>query len=122
MHNRRTAPVVVWVRGKAMVKHWSFVAASISFGLSVTAVVSTAFVYDVYVSRALCLVIHYTLQLNGGPGCSSLGGGLMSELGPYFPQEDGTLAPNEYAWNTIAHMVFPESPAGKALACRPSLF
>lgn len=41
------------------------------------------------------------LWLNGGPGCSSLGGGFLSELGPYYPTPDGeTLQPNKFAWNT----------------------
>ncbi|KIZ01934.1 Serine carboxypeptidase-like 40 [Monoraphidium neglectum] len=40
------------------------------------------------------------LWLNGGPGCSSLGGGFMSELGPYFPHQQGNaLKSNPYAWN-----------------------
>jgi serine carboxypeptidase-like clade 2 len=52
------------------------------------------------------------LWLNGGPGCSSLGGGL-SELGPFNaapPGED--LLVNEHAWNKVANTVFLESPAG----------
>lgn len=52
------------------------------------------------------------LWLNGGPGCSSLGGGLMSELGPFFPTKDGrTLQANPYRWNQDANMLFLESPA-----------
>ncbi|KAL4857617.1 Serine carboxypeptidase-like 26 [Chlorella vulgaris] len=52
------------------------------------------------------------LWLNGGPGCSSLGGGFLSELGPYYPTPDGeTLQPNKFAWNTKASMLYLESPA-----------
>lgn len=40
------------------------------------------------------------LWLNGGPGCSSLGGGAMVELGPFRVNSNGkTLYANEYAWN-----------------------
>ncbi|MEW5304504.1 MAG: hypothetical protein WDW36_007114 [Sanguina aurantia] len=58
------------------------------------------------------------LWLNGGPGCSSLGGGFMSELGPFYPTPASStdappiLSPNAYAWNDNAHMLFLESPAG----------
>lgn len=52
------------------------------------------------------------LWLNGGPGCSSLGGGFLSELGPFYPDKDGKhLRRNQYAWNTVADVVFLESPA-----------
>ncbi|XP_057527557.1 uncharacterized protein LOC130806469 isoform X4 [Amaranthus tricolor] len=41
-----------------------------------------------------------TLWLNGGPGCSSLGGGAFTELGPFFPAGDAS------------NLLFVESPAG----------
>ncbi|GER42200.1 serine carboxypeptidase [Striga asiatica] len=53
------------------------------------------------------------LWLNGGPGCSSLGAGAMSELGPFRVNRDrNTLQCNEYAWNKVANVLFLESPAG----------
>ncbi|XP_073117390.1 serine carboxypeptidase II-3 [Elaeis guineensis] len=53
------------------------------------------------------------LWLNGGPGCSSLGIGAMEELGPFRVTSDGkTLFKNPYAWNTVANVLFLESPAG----------
>ena len=40
------------------------------------------------------------LWLNGGPGCSSLGGGFLAELGPFYPTPGGEkLIPNKFAWN-----------------------
>lgn len=34
-----------------------------------------------------------------GPGCSSLGGGFLSEMGPFFPHAGGrALKANPYAW------------------------
>ncbi|KAF9614909.1 hypothetical protein IFM89_021339 [Coptis chinensis] len=53
------------------------------------------------------------LWLNGGPGCSSLGTGAMTELGPFRVEKDGTtLKINQYAWNKKANILFLESPAG----------
>ncbi|KAK4437851.1 Serine carboxypeptidase-like 26 [Sesamum alatum] len=41
------------------------------------------------------------LWLNGGPGCSSIGSGAMTELGPFRVNPDGkTLWHNKNAWNT----------------------
>jgi len=52
------------------------------------------------------------LWLNGGPGCSSLGG-LFEELGPFIPNPDGkTLSLNPYSWNKVANVIFLESPSG----------
>ena len=52
------------------------------------------------------------LWLNGGPGCSSLGGGFLTELGPFFPANRGeTLVPNPHSWHKFGHLVFLESPA-----------
>jgi len=69
--------------------------------------------------RALFYTFHFTsfdlplvLWLNGGPGCSSLGGGWLSELGPFTPKADGTLQVNPGAWTGAANVIFLESPAG----------
>ncbi|XP_075478974.1 serine carboxypeptidase 1-like [Primulina tabacum] len=53
------------------------------------------------------------LWLNGGPGCSSIGAGAMTELGPFRVNPDGkTLWYNKNAWNNLANIIFLESPAG----------
>ena len=48
---------------------------------------------------------------NGGPGCSGLIG-FMTEQGPFYPDRDGNLVANPYAWNKLANMVFLEQPVG----------
>ncbi|KAL9245102.1 hypothetical protein vseg_018791 [Gypsophila vaccaria] len=54
-----------------------------------------------------------TLWLNGGPGCSSMGGGAFTELGPFFPNGDGrSLRRNSMSWNKASNLLFVESPAG----------
>lgn len=51
------------------------------------------------------------LWLNGGPGCSSLGG-LFTELGPFKVNDDSkTLKLNEFSWNKVANVIFLESPS-----------
>lgn len=52
------------------------------------------------------------LWLNGGPGCSSLGG-LFTELGPFQVEDNGkNLKLNEFSWNKVANVLFMESPVG----------
>ncbi|CAD5165754.1 serine carboxypeptidase-like 42 [Musa acuminata AAA Group] len=54
-----------------------------------------------------------TLWLNGGPGCSSVGGGAFTELGPFYPRGDGRgLRINKMSWNKVSNLLFVESPAG----------
>ncbi|KAG8045378.1 hypothetical protein GUJ93_ZPchr0008g12432 [Zizania palustris] len=53
------------------------------------------------------------LWLNGGPGCSSIGYGAASELGPLRVSMYGTgLEFNKFAWNKEANLLFLESPVG----------
>jgi carboxypeptidase C (cathepsin A) len=49
---------------------------------------------------------------NGGPGCSSVGGGLFSESGPFRPNAAGGLSPNPWTWSSAANMLYVEQPAG----------
>merc|ERR1711871_227289 len=51
------------------------------------------------------------LWLNGGPGCSSLGG-MFTELGPYVLDENLNITYNPFAWNKAANILFMEQPAG----------
>ncbi|KAF7232152.1 hypothetical protein EG68_10627 [Paragonimus skrjabini miyazakii] len=51
------------------------------------------------------------LWLNGGPGCSSLGG-LLTENGPFIVQDEQKLIPNPYSWNKFANVLYLEAPAG----------
>ncbi|XP_004290564.1 PREDICTED: serine carboxypeptidase-like 42 [Fragaria vesca subsp. vesca] len=54
-----------------------------------------------------------SLWLNGGPGCSSIGGGAFTELGPFYPTGDGRgLRRNPSSWNRASNLLFVESPAG----------
>ncbi|XP_074334598.1 serine carboxypeptidase-like 42 isoform X2 [Apium graveolens] len=53
------------------------------------------------------------LWLNGGPGCSSVGGGAFTELGPFYPRGDGRgLRKNSKSWNRASNLLFVESPVG----------
>ncbi|XP_057982226.1 serine carboxypeptidase-like 45 [Malania oleifera] len=52
----------------------------------------------------------------GGPGCSSLGAGAFMEHGPFKPSSESPYYPslyrNPFSWNTVANMLYVESPAG----------
>ncbi|KAI8570837.1 hypothetical protein RHMOL_Rhmol01G0068100 [Rhododendron molle] len=50
---------------------------------------------------------------NAGPGCSSIGGGAFTELGPFYPKGDGRgLRRNSMSWNRASNLLFVESTAG----------
>ncbi|CAK9233804.1 unnamed protein product [Sphagnum troendelagicum] len=50
---------------------------------------------------------------NGGPGCSSIGEGAFTELGPFYNKNEGFgLVRNHHSWNRDSNIVFVDSPAG----------
>ena len=57
------------------------------------------------------LVQSLKIIYSGGPGCSGLLG-FFAEQGPFRPTSDMKLELNAYAWNSVANMVFIESPCG----------
>ncbi|XP_043703638.1 serine carboxypeptidase-like 25 [Telopea speciosissima] len=53
------------------------------------------------------------IWFNGGPGCSSIAYGASEEIGPFRIKKKGTgLYLNKFSWNTVANLLFLESPAG----------
>lgn len=44
---------------------------------------------------------------------------MLSENGPFYPDANGNLTNNPYAWNTVANMVYIESPAGVGFSQLP---
>lgn len=58
-----------------------------------------------------CAVVLCVRVVNGGPGCSSLDG-LLYEHGPFLVDHNGTLFPNDYAWNMVSNVIYIESPIG----------
>lgn len=56
-----------------------------------------------------------TVWLNGGPGCSSMGG-LLQENGPFLWQP-GTYSPqpNPFSWTNLTNMVWIDQPIGKKI-------
>jgi carboxypeptidase C (cathepsin A) len=55
------------------------------------------------------------LWLNGGPGASSFIG-FFAENGPYKINPDLTLSDNPWKWNTSAHYLMIDQPAGTGLS------
>lgn len=51
------------------------------------------------------------LWLNGGPGCSSLGG-MFTELGPFVLDANLEITLNPFSFNRVANLLFLEQPAG----------
>lgn len=51
------------------------------------------------------------LWLNGGPGCSSLGG-MFTELGPFVLNAKLGVSLNPFSFNRAANIIFLEQPAG----------
>ncbi|XP_038989930.1 serine carboxypeptidase-like 42 [Phoenix dactylifera] len=73
----------------------------------------TNFFYYFVEAEANASSLPINLWLNGGPGCSSVGGGAFSELGPFYPKPNGEgLRRNPFSWNKVANLLFLESPAG----------
>lgn len=53
------------------------------------------------------------LWLNGGPGCSSVAYGASEEIGPFrINKTSSGLYMNKFSWNTMANLLFLETPAG----------
>lgn len=62
------------------------------------------------------------LWLNGGPGCSSIGG-FLEELGPFHVNSDGqTLFENTFSWNKAGNVLFLEAPRDVGYSYRSNEF
>ncbi|OLL24100.1 Carboxypeptidase Y A [Neolecta irregularis DAH-3] len=63
-------------------------------------------------SRSQPSIDPVVMWLNGGPGCSSLGTGMLMELGPCRVNSDLKTTYNPYAWNSNASIFFLDQPVG----------
>lgn len=58
------------------------------------------------------MLIFLTVWLQGGPGCSDMGG-LVKENGPLsFPGNSSTPKPNPYSWTKLANVLYIDQPVG----------
>lgn len=82
--------------------------------VTVDEAVGTALFYYFVEAERNASSLPLALWLNGGPGCSSIGGGAFTELGPFYPRGGGRmgLKRNPHSWNKVANLLFLDSPAG----------
>lgn len=82
--------------------------------VTVDEAVGTALFYYFVEAERNASSLPLALWLNGGPGCSSIGGGAFTELGPFYPSGGGRrgLRKNPHSWNKVANLLFLDSPAG----------
>ncbi len=77
------------------------------------------FYYLASAERGAPLDAPLLLWLNGGPGCSSFDG-FVYEHGPFRfgrgPLGRPSLSRNAYAWSSLAHVLYLDSPAGVGLS------
>lgn len=63
------------------------------------------------------IMFGYNWDIVAGPGCSSIGGGAFTELGPFYPTGDGRgLRRNSKSWNKgFSHSLFYIFQQGRSL-------
>ena len=66
-------------------------------------------------SHTALLIARAQTWHQGGPGASSVNLGLYTEMG-YFNTDDQGTHVNPDAWNSVANMLYLESPAGSGLS------
>ncbi|KDO31957.1 hypothetical protein SPRG_03172 [Saprolegnia parasitica CBS 223.65] len=67
--------------------------------------------YWFFEARTVSTTTPLIVWLNGGPGASSMTG-LLTEMGPYRMQADGSLTSHPHSWTNVAHMLFFDQPVG----------
>lgn len=80
--------------------------------VAINATAGRAFYYYFVEAKHSPATSPLTLWLNGGPGCSSVGVGAFTEIGPFAPTSGELLVVNKYSWNKYSNLLFVESPAG----------
>ncbi len=59
------------------------------------------------------------LWLNGGPGASTIGSGLLFENGPCSLSPDNTTVRNDYSWNEKINIIYLDEPVGTGYSYAP---